>query len=80
MKAVLNVWQELNLSILVIGLVKNESHQTAKIIAGNSQNKKLKLLDFPNQRIKNFLANLQTEVHRYALNFHRKLHRKTVLG
>lgn len=80
MKVVLNVWQELNLNIPVIGLVKNEYHQTAKVIASNFQNKKIKHLDFPNQQIKNFLTQLQTEVHHYAINFHRKLHRKTVLS
>ena len=40
----------------------------------------LKELEFGNQeRIRNFLTNCQEEVHRYAINFHRKLHRKGVL-
>jgi len=79
-KAVLKVWQELNLNIPVIGLAKNEYHQTAKIIASDLQNKEIKHLDFPNQQIKNFLTRLQAEVHYYAISSHRKLHRKTVLS
>jgi len=74
-KAVQQVLKELNLKIPVIGLVKDEKHQTAKIITND-----LKELDFgKNERIKNFFANCQEEVHRYAINFHRKLHRKGIL-
>ncbi|CAI2162694.1 6830_t:CDS:10, partial [Funneliformis geosporum] len=59
---------ELKLAAAVIGLVKDEKHQTTKIITNN-----LKELDFENQeKIKNFLANCQEEVHRYAINFHQQ--------
>jgi excinuclease UvrABC nuclease subunit len=38
-------------------------------------------LSFPQQgMIKNFLTNLQEEVHHYVINFHRKLHRKNTLS
>ncbi|CAI2196952.1 15475_t:CDS:2, partial [Funneliformis geosporum] len=71
-KTVQQVLKELNLKIPVIGLVKDEKHQTAKIITNN-----LKTLEFgKNEKIKNFFSNCQAEVHRYAINFHRKLHRK----
>ncbi|CAI2193763.1 2129_t:CDS:2, partial [Funneliformis geosporum] len=71
-KTVQQVLKELNLKIPVIGLVKDERHQTAKIITDN-----LKELAFgKNERIKIFFTNCQEEVHRYAINFHRKLHRK----
>jgi excinuclease ABC subunit C len=74
-KAVQQVLKKLDLKTPVIGLVKDEKHQTAKIITNN-----LKELEFgKRERIKNFFANCQEEVHRYALNFHRKLHRKGVL-
>ena len=74
-KAVQQVLRELDLKTPVIGLAKDEKHQTAKIITNS-----LKELDFgKNERIKNFFANCQEEVHRYAINFHRKLHRRGVL-
>jgi len=74
-KTVQRVLKELGLKIPAIGLAKDERHQTAKIITND-----LKELEFgKNERIKNFFANCQEEVHRYAINFHRKLHRKGVL-
>jgi excinuclease ABC subunit C len=74
-KAVQRVLKELGLKIIVIGLAKDENHRTAKIITNE-----LKELDFnQNERIRNFLTNCQEEVHRYAIKFHRKLHRQSVL-
>ncbi|MEG7979308.1 MAG: hypothetical protein NY202_05485 [Mollicutes bacterium UO1] len=74
-KAVQNILKELKLKIIVIGLAKDENHRTVKIITND-----LKELSFgKNDRIKNFLTNCQEEVHRYAINFHRKLHRQSVL-
>ena len=74
-KAVQQVLKELKLKIPVIGLAKNEKHQTAKIITND-----LKELEFgKHERIKNFFTNCQEQVHRYAINFHRKLHRQSTL-
>ena len=59
----------------MIGLVKNEKHQTEKIITSEFQE-----LSLPaNEALKNFLANLQEEVHHYVISFHRKLHRESIL-
>lgn len=67
--------QELKLETKVIGLAKDEKHQTAKIITSD-----LKELEFGNQeKIKNFFTNCQEEVHKYAINFHRKIHRRSTL-
>jgi excinuclease ABC subunit C len=77
-KAVQQVLRELTsdkVSTPVIGLVKNEKHQTAKVIIPNGEERGFEKAE----KIKNFLTNCQTEVHRYALNFHRKLHRRSVL-
>ena len=75
-KAVLTVCRELNLNFAVAGLAKNEKHQTEKIITSN-----FKELPLPTHEVlKNFLVNLQVEVHHFVINFHRKLHRKSVLG
>ncbi|CAJ0900440.1 13049_t:CDS:2 [Entrophospora sp. SA101] len=74
-KAVLAVRRELNLNFAVAGLAKNEKHQTEKIITSNFQE-----LPLPtHEALKNFLVNLQVEVHHFVINFHRKLHRKSVL-
>jgi len=74
-KVVQQILTKLELVAVVIGLAKDEKHRTAKIITN-----KLKELDFgKNERIRNFLTNCQEEVHRYAINFHRKLHRRNIL-
>jgi excinuclease ABC subunit C len=74
-KVVQQILTKLELVAVVIGLAKDEKHRTAKIITN-----KLKELDFgKNERIRNFLTNCQEEVHHYAINFHRKLHRRNIL-
>lgn len=74
-KAVQQALKELQLKTTVIGLAKNEKHQTAKIITHE-----LRELNFgKEEKIRNFLTNCQAEVHRYAINFHRQLHRRSVL-
>ncbi|RHZ37013.1 excinuclease ABC subunit UvrC [endosymbiont GvMRE of Glomus versiforme] len=74
-KAVLDVCWELSLKVPVVGLVKNEKHQTEKIITSEFQE-----LPLPaNEELKNFLVNLQEECHHYVISFHRKLHRENVL-
>lgn len=80
-KAVLSVFQNLNLKIPVIGLVKNEKHQTEKIVTSKSSGAKMQQLSFPQRgMIKNFLTNLQAEIHHYVISFHRKLHLRTTLS
>jgi excinuclease ABC subunit C len=74
-KATQQVLKELGLRIIVIGLAKDENHRTTKIITNDLQE-----LDFgKKERIRNFFTNCQEEVHRYAINFHRKLHRQNIL-
>jgi excinuclease ABC subunit C len=74
-KAVQQVLKELKLKVPAIGLTKDEKHYTAKIITHD-----LKELDFDkNERIRSFFTKCQEQVHRYAINFHRQLHRKSIL-
>jgi excinuclease ABC subunit C len=74
-KSVQRVLKELELETQIIGLAKDEKHRTTKIITSN-----LKELEFGSkEKIRNFFTNCQEEVHRYAINFHRKIHRKGIL-
>ncbi|KLL02321.1 MAG: excinuclease ABC subunit C [Mycoplasmataceae bacterium RC_NB112A] len=75
-KVVQQVLRMLKLKSAVIGLVKNEKRQTEKIITPAGEECSFG----KNEKIKNFLSNCQAEVHRYALNFHRKMHRQSVLS
>jgi excinuclease ABC subunit C len=68
--AALKALQELNLHkvIPVIGLFKNDRHQTAGIIFPN---KKQIILD-RHSNLYLYLFNIQEEVHRYTINFFRQ--------
>ena len=75
-KSVQQVLKELELETKIIGLAKDEKHRTTRIINSN-----LKELEFGDkEKIRNFFTNCQEEVHRYAINFHRKIHRKRILA
>jgi len=58
---------------LIIGLVKNNNHQTNGIVFNNNTIK----LD-RDSNLYNFLANIQNEVHNTAISFYRKKHEQSL--
>ncbi|KGO32216.1 excinuclease ABC subunit UvrC [Oenococcus alcoholitolerans] len=68
--------KDLNVAIPVAAMVKNDRHQTADLL--NSQGKHL-FLD-PHSQGFYLLQRIQDEVHRFVINFHRKLRTKTGLS
>lgn len=60
---------ELNLSIPIAGLAKNEKHKTKELLFGFPT--KVVGMD-PNDEVFRFFASIQDEVHRYAIKFHRE--------
>lgn len=72
--AVLPVLKEYNIDAPVFGMVKNSKHRTSAISTGGGR------IDF-NARKKAFVlvTNIQDEVHRYAVAYHRKKHTKSAL-
>lgn len=66
---------ELNLSIPVAGLQKNDKHQTNELLFGDP----LQVIDLPRQSEEFFLLHrIQDEVHRFAITFHRQVRSKIV--
>ena len=64
---------ELNLSIPVAGLQKNDKHQTNELLFGDP----LEVIDLPRQSEEFFLLHrIQDEVHRFAITFHRQVRSK----
>jgi excinuclease ABC subunit C len=59
---------ELNITIPIAGLVKNKKHMTHEILYGFPA-KSIGIS--PNDLLFKFLANIQNEVHRFAISFHR---------
>ena len=56
-----------NIEIPVYGMVKNNKHQTRALI--DETRKEIDISD----NLKNFITNLQDEVHKVAIEYHRKL-------
>lgn len=62
----------LNLTFMIIGLVKNKYHKTDKVMLEDGN-----ILDLTQHKnIFNFLTLLQDEVHRFVLKYHHKLREK----
>ena len=62
---------ELNLDIPVCGMVKDDRHRTRGLIY---KNKELNIEK--NSNLMRFIANIQEEAHRFAINYHRSLRRE----
>ena len=73
--AVIPVLKEYNIQVPLFGMVKNSKHRTSAISPENGR------IDF-NARKKAFtlVTNIQDEVHRYAVAYHRKKHTKSALS
>ncbi len=75
-KVVFDIINELNLPINVIGLKKDKHHKTNTIINQNLE--EIKIDSHSNLFL--YLANIQEEVHRFAINYHRNIKNKGMLS
>ena len=73
--AVLPLLKEYNIDVPVFGMVKNSKHRTSAISTAGGR------IDF-NARKKAFalVTNIQDEVHRFSVAYHRKKHTKSALA
>jgi excinuclease ABC subunit C len=72
LNASLKALQGLNLTIPIVGLFKNERHQTKGLLTKDGE-----IFDFTQQpSLFFFLIRLQDEVHRFALAFHQRLRKQ----
>ena len=75
-KVVRDIIDELNLGINIIGLKKDNHHKTNTIIDRNL--KEINIDSHSNLFL--YLANIQEEVHRYAITYHREIKNKGMLS
>ena len=75
-KVVVDIINELNLPINVIGLKKDSHHKTSTIIDKNLN--EIKIDSHSNLFL--YLANIQEEVHRFAITYHRTIKNKGMLS
>jgi excinuclease ABC subunit C len=73
--AVLSVLREMNLSIPVAGMVKDQNHRTRGIISLDKEFDLSKDLNFLR-----FITSIQDEAHRFAIEYNRKLVQKRYKG
>ncbi|MGT2925841.1 excinuclease ABC subunit UvrC [Streptococcus cuniculipharyngis] len=67
------IYDELQLTIPIAGLQKNDRHETHDLLFGNP----LTVVDLPRQSQEFFLLHrIQDEVHRFAITFHRQVRSK----
>lgn len=72
--ATLEVLNALYLDIPLVGLKKNKSHKTSKLVLAN-----LTEIDIKNKNLFVYLYKMQEEVHRYAITYHRNIKNKGML-
>jgi excinuclease ABC subunit C len=72
--ATLEILNSLNLDIPLVGLKKNKSHKTSKLVLSN-----LAEIDIKNKNLFVYLYKMQEEVHRYAITYHRNIKNKGML-
>ena len=72
--ATLEVINSLKLNIPIVGLKKDKSHRTSKLVLSNLQE-----LDIPNKNLFVYLYKMQEEVHRFAITYHRNIKNKGML-
>ena len=70
----LEVLRELNISIPVCGLVKDDKHATRGIIYNNEE-----LIINRSSNLMQLIRRIQDEVHRFAITYHRSLRDKRTL-
>lgn len=72
MRAAKEAVNEYNLQIPIYGMVKNDKHRTRALIDENRNEKEL------SEELMNIITNFQDEVHKTAIEYHRKLRDKAI--
>lgn len=74
-RAASEVLREFDVNIPVFGMVKDSKHRTR---AMTTDGEEIEIKNYG--RLFNFITNIQDEVHRYTINYHKKLRNKRVVG
>ena len=74
LNAIKALFKELNIDIPVFGMVKDDKHRTRALLSEDGE-----VYINPVSSVFNLIANIQDEVHRFAIEYHRSLHRKNTI-
>ena len=73
MNVIENILEELELTIPVMGMIKDDKHRTQALYLGGE-----KIPLDKRSAVYRFIYQIQEEVHRFALNYHHKLRGKSI--
>ena len=73
-KLVKEIAQKLNWRVQIYGMVKDSKHKTRAITTDGKE-----IMINKNKKIFNFITQIQDEVHRFAINYHKKRRTKSML-
>ena len=73
--AVLPVLENMGIDVPVFGMVKDDHHRTRAIVSNDGE-----IAIRPNQSVFSFITQIQDEVHRFAISFHRQKRKKKITG
>lgn len=73
--AVKPVLKELGIDVPVFGMVKDDNHRTRAIVSDEGE-----IQIKPDKNVFAFITQLQDEVHRFAISFHKQKRKKTITG
>ncbi len=68
------LFAELNIDVPVFGMVKDDKHRTRALLGEGGE-----VYINPVSSVFHLVENIQNEVHRFAIEYHRKLHRKNTI-
>lgn len=74
LSAVKSLFKEMDIDIPVFGMVKDEKHRTRALLIEDGE-----VYLNPVSAVFNMITNIQDEVHRFAIEYHRSLHRKNTI-
>ncbi|MBQ3022091.1 MAG: excinuclease ABC subunit UvrC [Clostridia bacterium] len=74
LSAILALFEEIGADVPVFGMVKDDKHRTRALLGEDGE-----VYLNPVSSVYNLVANIQEEVHRFAIEYHRSMHRKNTI-
>jgi len=74
LSAIKSLFDEIGVDVPAFGMVKDDNHRTRALLSENGE-----VYLNPVSSVYNLVANIQEEVHRFAIEYHRSLHRKNTM-
>ena len=74
LSTILALFEEIGADVPVFGMVKDDKHRTRALLGEDGE-----VYLNPVSSVYNLVANIQEEVHRFAIEYHRSMHRKNTI-